>query len=47
MKFDMRDKDPIAIATFKDWMQVKYFYIPFPIAVELSIFGLLALVLFG
>lgn len=32
-------------ATLKDWMQVKYFYLPFPVAVALSIAVLGGLVL--
>lgn len=43
----MRDKSPIIKATLKDWMQVKYLYIPFPIALALSIGAVVALVLFG
>lgn len=43
----MRHKNPIAKATFKDWMQVKYLYIPFPIAAMFSIAVITGLVLFG
>jgi hypothetical protein len=31
----------------KDWMHVKFFYIPFPIALALSVGAVIALILFG
>lgn len=36
-KLTSKQLQAIKKATFKDWMQVKYFYLPFPVFVALSI----------